>query len=200
MFQRGSWRKNKWKAERLKRLISVGLVWWWHPYKSHYKWEREVLIIPPHQKKNPCICTIVPQLCVHPARVFVDTRASVHIYYCKKRCRPGLALNRLPASPPQVWPSVQSCAGSSAGRRAGGRFQGQKWPCSTTSAWGEPWSSPSTGWDSLRGTGQQVFLLERKKCLLLWLFKVLQSEPPQGCMVSLSRCTWNTWAHFSSIH
>lgn len=41
-----------------------------------------------------------------------------------------VALTVCPSSPllvlPQVWPSVQSCAGSSVDRLAGGRFQGQK--------------------------------------------------------------------------
>lgn len=106
----------------------------------------------------------MPQLFVQPALslFFGNTFLFKNTLSCQKH-PPSLAdPEQPPCSPSQVWPSVQSCAGSSVGRQAGGRSGGQKWPCSTTSAWEGPWSSPCTGWDSLRGAGQKVFIMSFK--------------------------------------
>lgn len=55
----------------------------------------------------------------------------------------------------QVWPSVQSYAGSSEGWPGEGRSLGQKWPCSTTLAWEEQRLSHFTRWVSQRRRGEQ---------------------------------------------
>lgn len=56
-----------------------------------------------------------------------------HVLVNNSRCLHPLSFFPLLVLP-QVWLSVQSCAGSSVDRLAGGRFLGQKWPCSTTLA------------------------------------------------------------------